>query len=72
MYLSVSTKEPLKLKKNDGFNKVYDSDEEPGLLCDTEDFEDTQYFYEYPLPDLSPPDAGKISLIIKVMNLLQK
>ena len=37
-----------------------------------EDIEDTQYFYEYALPDVSTPDAGFFSLIRKVMNLLRK
>ena len=35
----------FEILKHDRFNKVYDSDEEPGPLCDTEYFEDTQYFY---------------------------
>ena len=34
--------------------------------------EDTQYFDEYALPHVVPPDAGKNSLIMKVMNMLQK
>ena len=37
-----------------------------------EDLEDTQYFDEYTLPDVFPSDAGKFSLIMKVMNLLRK
>ena len=61
-----------KLQKKDCFNKVYDSDGEPGLFCDMEDLEDTQYFDEYALPDDSPPDAGSFSLIMKVMKLLRK
>ena len=39
-------------KKEDGLNKVYDSDGEPGPLCDMEDLEDTQDFYEYALPNI--------------------
>ena len=37
-----------------------------------EDIEDTQYFDEYDIPDVSPPDSGKNNLIVKVMNLFQK
>ena len=38
MCLSVSTKEPLQIyKKKDDFNKVNDSDMEPGPFCDIED-----------------------------------
>ena len=38
-----------------------------------EDLEDTKNFDEYPLPDVSPPMMlAKFSLIMKVMNLLQK
>ena len=48
-------------KKKDRFNKVYDSDGGPGPFCDMEDLEDTQYFDDYALPDVSPPGAGKIS-----------
>ena len=40
-------------------NKFYDSDREPGPLYDMEDVEDTQYFYEYNLPDVFRPDTGK-------------
>ena len=40
-------------KKEDRFNKVYDSDGGPGSFCDMEDLEDTQYFDEYDLPDFS-------------------
>ena len=46
------------LKKKYCFNKVYDSDREPGPFCNMEDIEDTQYVYEYALPDVSTPDAG--------------
>ena len=46
-------------KKENRFNKVYDSDGEPGPFCYMEDLEDTQYFYEYNLPDVFPPDSGK-------------
>ena len=31
----------------------------PGPLCDMEDLEDTQYFDEYALPNILPPDPGK-------------
>ena len=34
-----------------------------------EDLEDTQYFYEYDLPDLFTPVYGKFSMVMKVMNL---
>ena len=37
-----------------------------------EDLEDNQYFDEYDLPDVSSPDAGKKSLIMKVTNLVWK
>ena len=46
-------------KKEDRFNKVYDSGGEPGPLCDMEDLEYNKYFDEYALPDVLPPDAGK-------------
>ena len=32
----------------------------------------TQDFDEYSLPDVFPPDAGKFSLIMKVINMLWK
>ena len=35
-----------------------------------EDLEDTQDIYEYALPDILNPDAGKLSMVMKVMNLL--
>ena len=62
MYLSVSTNEPFcnLQKKEDGLNRVYGSNGRTGtFLCDTEDLKDTQYFYEYALPDVFTPDAGK-------------
>ena len=34
-----------------------------------EDLEDTQYFYEYALPDIFTPDTGKFSIVMEVMNL---
>ena len=37
-----------------------------------EDLEDTQNIDEYALPDAPPPDAGKFSLIMKLMNILRK
>ena len=37
-----------------------------------EDLEDTQYFYEYALPDVFTPDAGKFSMVVKVMNLFRE
>ena len=46
-------------KKQDRLNKVYNSDGGPGPLCDMEDLEDTQYFDEYALPNILPPDPGK-------------
>ena len=61
-----------KLQKKDFLNKVYNSDGEPGPFCYMEDLEDTQDFDEYALFYVFPPDSGKISLIIKVMNLLRK
>ena len=64
---------PLNVKnKQDRLNKVYDSDGEPVIFCYMEDIEDTQYFYEYSLPDVFTPDAGFFSLVMKVMNLLRK
>ena len=59
-------------KKEDRLNKVYDSDGEPGPFCDMEDLQGTQDFYEYALNDVLPPDAGKKSLIMKVINMLRK
>ena len=35
-----------------------------------EDLEVTQYFYEYALPDVFILDAGKFSMVMKVVNLL--
>ena len=46
-------------KIEDRFNNVYNSDGEPRPFCDMEDIEDTQYFDEYALPDVSPPNSGK-------------
>ena len=37
-----------------------------------EDLEDTQDFDEYALHNVFTPDAGKNSLIMKVMNMLRK
>ena len=34
-----------------------------------EDLEDTQYFYQYALPDVFTPDDGKFAMVMKVMNL---
>ena len=60
MYLSVSRNElQPSTKKEDKLNKVYDSDGEPGPFFDLEDLEDTQDFYDYVLPDVFTPDAGK-------------
>ena len=59
MCLSVSTKEPSQFtKKEDRFNKVYNSDGEPGTFYDMKDIEYTQDFDEYALPYVLPPDAG--------------
>ena len=44
----------------------------PGNFCDMEDLEDTQDFYEYDLPNAFTPDAGKCSMVTKVMNLLRE
>ena len=41
------------------FNKVYNSDGEPGPFCYMGDIEDTQDIDEYELFDVPPPDAGK-------------
>ena len=59
-------------KKEDRFNKVYDSDGEPVPFYDMEYIEDAQYFDDYALPDVSPPDDGNFSLMTKIMNLLRK
>ena len=48
-------------KKEHRFNEVYNSDGEPGPFCDMGYIEDTQYFDEYDIFDVPPPDAGKIS-----------
>ena len=72
MILSLNKGTFVIYRKDDRFNKVYDSDVEPGLLCDMEDIEDTQYYDDYALPDVPPPDAEKTSLIMTVMNMLQK
>ena len=37
-----------------------------------EDLEDIQDFYEYALPDVFNPDAGKFYMVMKVMNLLRE
>ena len=37
-----------------------------------EDLEDTQYFYEYSLPDVLNPDSGKFSMVMKAMNMFQE
>ena len=42
------------------FNKFYNSDGGPGLFCDMEDHEDTKYFHDYTLPNVFPPDDGRI------------
>ena len=56
--LSLNKGTLVNYKKKDGFNKVYDSDREPGPFYDMEYFEDTQDSYEYALPVFSLPDAG--------------
>ena len=43
-----------------------------GPFCDTEDLEDPQDFYENALPDFFNPDAGNISVVTKVRNMLQE
>ena len=50
-------------EKDDRFNKVYDSNGEPGPFCDMEDIEDTQDFDEYALSDVPPPGAGIFLLL---------
>ena len=37
-----------------------------------EDIEDTKYFYDYALPDVSPLILENFSLVMKVMNMLWK
>ena len=70
MCISVSKSILRKLqKKEDRFNKVYNSDGEPGPWCDMKDLENTQDFYEYALPDVFTPDVGKFSMVMKAMNL---
>ena len=34
--------------------------------------EDTQYFYEYALPDVLPLMLATLSMVMKVMNMLQE
>ena len=34
-----------------------------------EDLEETQYFYEYARPDVFTTDAGKLSTVMKLMNM---
>ena len=41
----------------------------PGPFCDIEDLEDTQFFYEYALPDFFTPDTGTFLMVMKAMNL---
>ena len=41
-------------------------------FCDMEYLEDTQAFDEYALPDVLTPDVGKISMVMKIMNMLQE
>ena len=35
----------------------------PGPFCDMKYIEDTQYFYEYDLPDVFTPDSGKVYMV---------
>ena len=72
MPLSINKGTFVNDKKEDRFNKVYDSDGEPGPFYDIEDLEDTQYFDEYALFDFSSLMLEFFSLIMKVMNMLQK
>ena len=44
----------------------------PGPFCDMKDIEYTQYFYEYDLPDVFTPDAGNVSMVMKIKNLLRE
>ena len=50
-------------KKEDRFNKFYDSYWEPGPFCDMKYLEYTQYFDEYALPDVFSPGSGKTLLL---------
>ena len=60
MPLSINKGTLVNDKKEDRFNKVYGSDGEPGSFCDMEDHEDTKYFHDYTLPNVFPPDDGRI------------
>ena len=42
------------------------------IFCDMEDIECTKYFYEYNLPDIFTPDAGNVSMVMKVTNMLRE
>ena len=42
------------------------------VLCDMEDLEDTQDFYEYALPNVFTPGAGKVYMVTNVMNMLRE
>ena len=37
-----------------------------------EDLEDTQGFYEYALSDVFTPNAGNVSMVMKIINLLRE
>ena len=41
----------------------------PGPFCDMGYLEGTQDFYVYALPDVFTPNAGKFSMVRKVMNM---
>ena len=44
----------------------------PGPFCDIEDLEDTQFFYEYALPDFFTPDTGTFLMVMKAVNMLRE
>ena len=54
MTISLNKRIFVNYKRKDRFNKVYDSEGEPGFFCDMKDLEDTQDFDEYLLPDFFP------------------
>ena len=58
MPLSLNKRTFVDYKKKDKFSKVYNGNGGLGPFRDMGDLEDTQYFYEYSLPDFFPPDDG--------------
>ena len=59
-------------KKEDRLDKVYYSDGESGTFCDMEDLKYTQDCFECALPDVLPLILEIVSMVRKVMNLLQE